>query len=75
MRVVTIKFKVPRFDKEARKWARETLEQVNEEIGMFDYEDYDLPFIYTLSYKGRKAGTLVITEQPSAKEKRETVNN
>lgn len=73
MKVVTIKFKVPDFELEARKWLRKTLEEVQDEVGMFDYEDYELPFVYTLSYRGKKSGKLIITEQQSAKERREKV--
>lgn len=75
MKEVSIKFKVPRFDKETRKWAREAFQQSMDEICMFGYESDDQPLTYTFSFKGKKVGKLVIVEKLSAKEKKQKVNS
>lgn len=74
MKEVCLKFKLPNFDKAARKWARETFEQSMDEICMFGI-DGDEPLTYLFKYKGKRAGKLVIAEKMTAKEKKEKVNN
>jgi hypothetical protein len=61
VKVVTIKFKVPSFNKEGRKWTRELFNHVHEELSMFDYSDYETPWQFILFNKeGKKTGKVLV---------------
>jgi hypothetical protein len=62
VREVTLKFRVPQFDHKATKWTRETLEQVQDELSMFDYTKTATPWSLLLFQDGKRVGKLSITE-------------
>ncbi len=74
MRVVTIRFKVPAFDEEGRKWTRKTFDHVHEELSMFDISEYPTPWKFPLfNGHGKKTGTVAITSAlDGRKKKKET---
>jgi hypothetical protein len=62
VREVTLKFRVPQFDQKVSKWTRKTLDQVQDELSMFDYMETETPWSLLLFQDGKRVGKLSITE-------------